>query len=131
MVIANEALNKDSALKLINDGSADAVVVGGSYDFGPVTLEYSTSYRDVDYRQTNAASEGIWWPGRNIGQASSANPGGIDVKGEIGGRVVRLNRELSGMTRIGDEVSAACPLIGDGSACATGGLLPHGALVLA
>lgn len=49
-----------------------------SYDFGPVTLEYSTSYRDVDYRQTNAASEGIWWPGRNIGQASSANPGGID-----------------------------------------------------
>ena len=35
----------------------------------------------------------------------AANPGGIDVKGEIGGRVVRLNRELSGMTRIGDEVS--------------------------
>jgi len=49
-----------------------------NYDFGPVSLEYNGSYRDVDYRQTNAASEGILWPGRNIGQASSSNPGGID-----------------------------------------------------
>ena len=49
-----------------------------SYDFGPVTLEYSGSYRDVDFRQTNAASEGILWPGRNIDQASATNPGGID-----------------------------------------------------
>nr|WP_255681976.1 TonB-dependent receptor [Luteimonas sp. BDR2-5] len=48
------------------------------YDFGPVSLEYNASYRDVDYRQTNAASEGILWPGRNIGQTSPDNPGGID-----------------------------------------------------
>ncbi len=48
------------------------------YDFGPVSLEYNASYRDVDYRQTNAASEGILWPGRNIAQAAPDNPGGID-----------------------------------------------------
>ena len=48
------------------------------YDFGPVTLEYNASYRDVDYRQTNAASEGIWWPGRNVDPVSADNPGGID-----------------------------------------------------
>jgi len=49
-----------------------------SYDFGPVALEYNASYRDVDYRQTNAQSEGILWPGRNIDPVSPANPGGID-----------------------------------------------------
>ena len=49
-----------------------------NYDFGPVALEYNASYRDIDYRQTNAASEGILWPGRNIDQASATNPGGID-----------------------------------------------------
>ena len=49
-----------------------------AYDFGPVTLEYSGSYRDVDYRQTNAASEGILWPGRNVDPVSPANPDGID-----------------------------------------------------
>ena len=37
-----------------------------SYDFGPIVAEYNTSYRDVDYRQTNAASEGILWPGRDV-----------------------------------------------------------------
>ncbi|QDH71439.1 TonB-dependent receptor [Marilutibacter alkalisoli] len=49
-----------------------------SYDFGPVVLEYNTSYRDVDFRQTNAQSEGILWPGRNIEPLSDSNPGGID-----------------------------------------------------
>ncbi|MFT3762498.1 MAG: TonB-dependent receptor [Pseudoxanthomonas sp.] len=49
-----------------------------SYDFGPVTLEYDVSYRNVDYRQTNAQSEGILWPGRNVDPVSATNPGGID-----------------------------------------------------
>lgn len=49
-----------------------------SYDFGPVALEYNASYRDVDYRQTNAQSEGILWPDRNIDPVSAANPGGVD-----------------------------------------------------
>ncbi|WP_442683033.1 TonB-dependent receptor [Stenotrophomonas sp. JC08] len=48
------------------------------YDFGPVALEYNASYRDVDYRQTNAQSEGILWPDRNIEPVSPANPGGVD-----------------------------------------------------
>ncbi len=49
-----------------------------SYDFGGATLEYNGSYRDVDYRQTNAQSEGILWPDRTIGQLSGSNPGGVD-----------------------------------------------------
>jgi len=49
-----------------------------SYDFGPVTLEYHASYRDVDFQQVNAQSEGIWWPGRNVDPVSPDNPGGID-----------------------------------------------------
>lgn len=49
-----------------------------SYDFGPVTLEYNGSYREVDYHQTNAQSEGILWPGRNIDPVSPTNPGGVD-----------------------------------------------------
>ncbi|MFT4179329.1 MAG: TonB-dependent receptor [Thermomonas sp.] len=49
-----------------------------SYDFGGVTLEYNASFRDVDYQQTNAQSEGILWPGRNIEPRSATNPGGID-----------------------------------------------------
>ncbi|MFC4728420.1 TonB-dependent receptor [Coralloluteibacterium thermophilus] len=48
------------------------------YDFGPVALEYNASYRDVDYQQTNAASDGIYWPGRNIAPVSPTNPDGID-----------------------------------------------------
>ena len=43
-----------------------------SYDFGPVVLEYNTSYRDVDYQQTNAQSSGIHWAGRDI------SPGAVD-----------------------------------------------------
>ncbi|HDS1589956.1 TPA: TonB-dependent receptor [Stenotrophomonas maltophilia] len=49
-----------------------------SYDFGKVAVEYNGSYRNVDYRQTNAQSEGILWPGRNIDPVSPSNPGGID-----------------------------------------------------
>jgi iron complex outermembrane receptor protein len=37
-----------------------------AYDFGGVTLEYTGSYRDVDYSQTNASSDGIDWPGRDL-----------------------------------------------------------------
>ncbi|MCD9033355.1 TonB-dependent receptor [Luteimonas sp. Y-2-2-4F] len=48
------------------------------YDFGPVALEYNASYRDVDYQQTNAASEGILWPGRNVDPVSADNPDGVD-----------------------------------------------------
>ncbi|OGT70808.1 MAG: alkene reductase [Gammaproteobacteria bacterium RIFCSPLOWO2_02_FULL_57_10] len=39
VVIANEALNKDSALQLINDGSADAVAFGKDYISNPDLLE--------------------------------------------------------------------------------------------
>ncbi|WP_058835819.1 TonB-dependent receptor [Luteimonas abyssi] len=49
-----------------------------SYDFGAVVAEYNTSYRDVDYRQTNAASEGILWPGRDVSPRGPGNPDGID-----------------------------------------------------
>lgn len=49
-----------------------------SYDFGPVVAEYNTSYRDVDYRQTNAASEGILWPGRDVSPRGPDNPDGFD-----------------------------------------------------
>lgn len=41
-------------------------------------MEYNGSYRNVDYRQTNAQSEGILWPNRNIDPVSPSNPGGID-----------------------------------------------------
>lgn len=60
------------------DSTNWGVMTNVDYDFGPVTLEYNGSYRDVDYRQTNAASEGIWWPGRNVEPVSPDNPGGID-----------------------------------------------------
>ena len=49
-----------------------------SYDFGPIVAEYNTSYRDVDYRQTNAASEGILWPGRDLSARGPGNPDGFD-----------------------------------------------------
>ena len=49
-----------------------------SYDFGPIVAEYNTSYRDVDYRQTNAASEGILWPGRDVSPRGPGNPDGFD-----------------------------------------------------
>lgn len=49
-----------------------------SYDFGPIVAEYNTSYRDVDYRQTNAASEGILWPGRDVSPRGPDNPDGFD-----------------------------------------------------
>jgi iron complex outermembrane receptor protein len=37
-----------------------------AYDFGAITLEYNGSFRDVDYAQTNASSDGIVWPGRDL-----------------------------------------------------------------
>lgn len=37
-----------------------------AYDFGGITLEYSGSYRDLDYAQTNASSDGINWDGRDL-----------------------------------------------------------------
>ncbi|MDR6843210.1 TonB-dependent receptor [Pseudoxanthomonas sacheonensis] len=49
-----------------------------SYDFGPVKVEYNGSYRDVDFQQTNASSDSILWPGRNIAPRTADNPDGIE-----------------------------------------------------
>lgn len=37
-----------------------------AYDFGGITLEYSGSFRDLDYSQTNASSDGVNWEGRDL-----------------------------------------------------------------
>jgi iron complex outermembrane receptor protein len=37
-----------------------------SYDFGGVRLDYQFSYREVDFSQRNASSDGIDWPGRDL-----------------------------------------------------------------
>jgi iron complex outermembrane receptor protein len=37
-----------------------------TYDFGPVALEYLGSYRDLEFLQTNAASDGIRFPGLDL-----------------------------------------------------------------
>lgn len=37
-----------------------------AYDLGPVSLELAGSYRDLDFRQTNAENDGIAYPGRNL-----------------------------------------------------------------
>ena len=42
-------------------------LVNASYDFGPVSLAYDYSARMVDFEQRNASSEGVLWPGRNVG----------------------------------------------------------------
>ncbi len=50
-----------------------------SYDFGPLTLEYNGSFRDVEYEQTNASSAGVLWPGRDISaRPPTATAGGVD-----------------------------------------------------
>ncbi|WEN14659.1 TonB-dependent receptor plug domain-containing protein [Rhodanobacter sp. AS-Z3] len=36
------------------------------YRFDPFNVEYSGSYRSVRFAQTNAASDGVMWPGRNV-----------------------------------------------------------------
>jgi iron complex outermembrane recepter protein len=36
------------------------------YDFGSLSLQYSGSFRKVDFEQTNASNEGLLWPGRDI-----------------------------------------------------------------
>ena len=51
------------------------------YDFGGVNLEYSGSYRDVDYFQINSASDGNSWPGRDLRARPAGEPaswGGVD-----------------------------------------------------
>lgn len=51
------------------------------YDFGAVNLEYSGSYRDVDYFQINAAADGNSWPGRDLRERPPGEPaswGGVD-----------------------------------------------------
>ncbi len=51
-------------------GELDSTVWGAQanigYDFGAARLEYNGSYRDVDFEQTNAESDGILWPGRDV-----------------------------------------------------------------
>ena len=37
-----------------------------SYDFGPVVLEYTGSYRELDFRQTNASNDQVNFPGRDL-----------------------------------------------------------------
>lgn len=37
-----------------------------AYDFGGVELSYQFSYREVDFSQRNASSDGIDWPGRDL-----------------------------------------------------------------
>ena len=37
-----------------------------AYDFGAVTLEYTGSYREVDFEQRNASSDSIDWSGRDL-----------------------------------------------------------------
>ena len=37
-----------------------------SYEFERLTVQYIGSYREVDFRQRNAASDGIAWPGRDL-----------------------------------------------------------------
>lgn len=37
-----------------------------TYDFGPFALEYLGSYRDLDFSQINAESDGIAFPGRDL-----------------------------------------------------------------
>jgi iron complex outermembrane receptor protein len=49
-----------------------------SYRFEPFNIEYSGSYRSVRFAQTNASSDGINWPGRNLAPVSAANPRGED-----------------------------------------------------
>jgi len=53
--------------------------------------------RMFDQRERNATL--------HLGARWQADVAGIDVSGEIGARVIRLNRELRGQTRIGDQVS--------------------------
>jgi iron complex outermembrane recepter protein len=36
------------------------------YDFGSLSLEYSGSFRKVDFQQTNASNEGLLYPGRDL-----------------------------------------------------------------
>jgi iron complex outermembrane recepter protein len=36
------------------------------YNFGDVSLQYSGSYRDLDFAQTNASNEGLLYPGRDL-----------------------------------------------------------------
>ncbi len=44
-----------------------------AYDFGPVVFEYLGSYRDLDFEQTNAASDGVAFPGRDLSESEVDN----------------------------------------------------------
>lgn len=48
------------------DSTNKGVMGSLSYDFGGLRVEYNTSFRDVDFTQTNANSAGVTWPGRNL-----------------------------------------------------------------
>ena len=49
-----------------------------NYRFDPFNVEYSGSYRSVRFAQTNASSDGIAWPGRNLDPVGATNPDGED-----------------------------------------------------
>ncbi|AQQ66827.1 hypothetical protein Mag101_03605 [Microbulbifer agarilyticus] len=57
------------------DSSHDGFMVQVQYDFGGVTAEYMGSSREVDFRQTNAANDGVFYPGVELG--SFDNFGGL------------------------------------------------------
>ncbi|WP_342113534.1 TonB-dependent receptor [Pseudoduganella sp. OTU4001] len=44
-----------------------------NYDFGPVTMEFSASQREVDFLQRNASSEGVAYPGLDLSTVNYDN----------------------------------------------------------
>jgi iron complex outermembrane receptor protein len=55
------------------DSDNRGVATDVNFDFGPVVLEYLGSYRDLDFQQTNAASDGVAFPGRDFSQFQADN----------------------------------------------------------
>lgn len=45
-----------------------------TYRFDAFNVEYSGSYRSVDFYQRNASSDGVLWPGRNVTPSTAYNP---------------------------------------------------------
>ena len=43
------------------------------FDFGPMVLEYLGSYRDLDFQQTNAESDGVRFRGRDLSASQADN----------------------------------------------------------
>jgi len=50
--------------------------VNAIYDFGPFSVEYLGSRRDLDFQQTNGTSDSIAWDGRDISSVNYENQSG-------------------------------------------------------